>query len=138
MTTQFGKAITSVGDINHDNIPDFAIGDPVLSSEQPGSVYLYYGSENFSATPDKIFQGENAGDQFGYSIASSVIDGDNQPDLMMTALGQNGIGKVYLSLTGGYKHKTSYFKYLLVFVVLLMILALVIKYRNRIPFLCQI
>lgn len=95
----FGKVITSLGDINQDSYNDIAIGIPSASLHSPGMVYIYYGGKNFDTTPDRKYIGEEDGDQFGYSIDSGDIDGDGKLDILITSLFHDNIGRAYVDLS---------------------------------------
>lgn len=96
----FGYVFNNVGDLNNDGYNDFAVGAPGTIYGQTGKVYVYYTGPNFDNKPDRIYVGENGGDKFGYWVAGTDLDGDNKPDLLMSALYYDQIGKVYIDLSG--------------------------------------
>jgi hypothetical protein len=81
----FGHAVADLGDLTGDGVPDFGVGGPSLSGEQPGFVRLYDGA---TATPINALVGEDFGDEFGFSLASpGDVNLDGTPDILVGALG---------------------------------------------------
>lgn len=82
-----GSTIEALGDINGDEIDDFAL---TVSN----AVYIYFGSETAFDSPssfiypDKILKPEIVGDQvitgFGYGISSGDFDGDDAVDVAVS------------------------------------------------------
>jgi hypothetical protein len=108
---RLGHSIAGLGDINGDNIPDFAIGSPYALDGENGNagIVILELSRNspFDRQPLKIY-GEAAGDNFGWSMAGiGDVNGDRIPDIVVGAPGimsSNGarFGRVYiLSGNGG-------------------------------------
>ena len=104
----FGWSVSRGGDLNKDGKPDFLVGAPLANSPglDAGAVYLYLGKNGTpSTTAAKRFDGEIAGDQFGFSV-SDVPDytGDGTPAFVVGAPFvdqpvQNG-GRAYLFFAG--------------------------------------
>jgi hypothetical protein len=95
-------------DQNGDGRHELLVGVP-RSSEQAtwaGAVLLYFGTVDLDAVPDLVFLGENAGDEFGSSLAVAAdLEGDGQPDFLVGAplanLGSEvDAGKAYLFCAG--------------------------------------
>lgn len=108
---RLGQSLAALGDVNRDNIQDFAIGSPYASDggkDNAGVVILELSRSNpFDRQPLSIY-GEVAGDNFGWSIASiGDVNGDRIPDIAVGAPSvklPNGasVGRVYiLSGNGG-------------------------------------
>ena len=83
--TRFGTSVAMVPDVNLDGYPDFAVGLPNDDTAAPnaGQLRVYSGKDGkllFS------FNGLNANDQFGYSIAGIPdVDGDGRGEILVGA-----------------------------------------------------
>lgn len=69
--TQFGSRLAAVGDLNHDGIPDFAVGAPSASPGgifEAGSAFLYSGSNGAYL---HAYHGIQPGGKLGSAIAGS-------------------------------------------------------------------
>ena len=92
---QFGWAVAWIGDVNNDNVPDWAVGEPLADNagSDAGRVYIYYGEHYPSSSADVIINGASGGDQFGFAIsAAGDFDGDGYDDFI--------VGAPYSDLTG--------------------------------------
>ncbi len=81
-----GWSLVSLGDVDGDDLEDFAAGAYSGNGEYAslaGTVTIYYGGDK----PQKAFvlEGEHAMDKFGYSLASGDLDDDGNPDLIVGA-----------------------------------------------------
>ena len=82
----FGFSFVRLGDVDGDNIADFAIsalhgsGDDVSLS---GSVTVFKGGSNGKAITKLV--GETALDRFGYTLATGDLNGDGTPELIIGA-----------------------------------------------------
>jgi hypothetical protein len=95
----FGFAVAAGKDLNHDAVPDFAIGAP-LNSELKGAAYMFSGADGSLLrrlrSPAQKFA------KFGSSIGlSSDFTGDGRPDIVVGAPDEsaNGLlnaGKAYI------------------------------------------
>ncbi|GEM_PF-1625181 len=103
----FGSSAVKAGDVNGDGFADFAVG--AYSNDQAaidaGKVYVYFGDDLLeNITVQKTFLGEGKGDYFGFSLASSNLNGDTQSDLIVSAYGNDeaglDAGKVYVYYGG--------------------------------------
>jgi FG-GAP repeat len=99
-TTQFGYALASLGDINGDGVPDFAVGAPFQDGDfvstdpgfglpaNVGKVFVIDGATlavlSIMNDPDfELIQPQHFGGQLGASISVSAdINGDGVPDLI--------------------------------------------------------
>lgn len=81
----FGAALTYLGDVNQDGIPDLLIGDPKHSSGK-GQVYIFSGQDQSILYR---FDGESLSDSetdFGHSLyASGDANADGTPDIIIGA-----------------------------------------------------
>lgn len=100
-TTQFGRAIAQIGDVNGDGVPDLAVGGPFqdgdfVSTEEGfgepqnvGKVFILNGltREVITQLNDPEFQevqGQKFGGQFGWSVAAAGdVNGDSIPDVIV-------------------------------------------------------
>jgi hypothetical protein len=108
---EFGRAVAAIGDVNGDNVGDFAIGAPLadIAGADAGRVYVYYGGWPLSAIPPRvILEGRAAGEHFGHAIAAAGdFNGDGRDDLLVGAPLNNGAGieagaaYVYYGSAGG-------------------------------------
>ena len=95
----FGFAVAAGQDLNHDGVPDFAIGAP-LSSQLKGAAYVFSGVDgtllHTLRGPAQRFA------KFGYSIGlSSDFTGDGRPDIVVGAPDESAnsllnAGKAYI------------------------------------------
>jgi hypothetical protein len=80
----FGGAIAVVGDVNSDNVPDFAVGHPGddnVNGNDAGSVVLLSG-DDFSEICRLIDTDGAVSDQLGTSVAAlGDVTGDSVPDI---------------------------------------------------------
>ena len=99
---QFGWSVAIIGDINHDNIDDIAIGAPRYGIFDTGRVYIYHGPVVGPViSPDIALDGEAPLDGFGVSVAGAGdVNGDGIDDLVVGAWknadGGNEAGKAYV------------------------------------------
>lgn len=97
----FSTAISSNGDFNGDGYPDVAIGE-YFRNNQRGKVYVFLGGPTMDETPDLIINGNQFGENFGYSISmSGDINNDGFDDIIVGApwFG-SGRGRTYIYLGG--------------------------------------
>lgn len=112
---QFGHAVARIGDVNGDGIPDFAVGAPHADNagENAGRVYIFYGGDPISQTPDLILEGRRPGEHFGWSItALGDFNGDGRDDFAVGAPFSNAgameNGAVYVFYgRNGHPHTTA-------------------------------
>ena len=111
----FGSSVASAGDVNGDGYSDVMVGAyqaPYSGSAGPGRAYIFYGGQNLvgksAGGADVILGGVSAGDQFGYSVASSGdVNGDGYSDVIVGSpqedSGGNKAGRAYIFYGGGGK-----------------------------------
>jgi hypothetical protein len=98
---QFGRSISSAGDVNADGYFDVIIGAPSVNSNA-GAAYLFLGSSaGGNPIPDTTVAG-TAGSQCGSSVSlAGDANGDGYADVLIGSPGFNGSsGKAELSLGG--------------------------------------
>lgn len=84
----FGESVANIGDINDDGFEDIAIGAPnILSSNDAGKVYIYYGGITIDTIPKHILGG---GDIFRIDD----INGDDKIEFII----YTGQVNIYFSL----------------------------------------
>lgn len=94
----FGEAITIIGDLDNDMVPDLAVGAPFNdgtgTSGEPGAVWVLFmnadgtvkGQQEISNSQGGFTGGLSNGDLFGYDVADlGDMDGDTIPDLVVGA-----------------------------------------------------
>jgi subtilisin family serine protease len=86
---RFGISVSSAGDVNGDGHDDVIIGAPYHDDDQAdeGRVYLYLGStQGLEATPAWTLDGNQAGAQFGRTVAGAGdVDNDGHDDVIVGA-----------------------------------------------------
>jgi len=90
----------AVGNVNGDEYADLLVS-ATLHDKERGKAYLYYGGKSMDDNPDKVFDGETAGDYFGGGggyLADMNKDGFD--DVMIGAIFFNDRGRVYLFFGG--------------------------------------
>ncbi len=101
-----GISVSGIGDLNGDNVPDFAIGAPYRDQNQPsnnGKVYLFWGGANKwgkntdISTADASLIGAAENDMFGFSLSNGGdINGDGISDFAVKAVPSQGNIKIYI------------------------------------------
>ena len=86
-STNFGVSVASAGDVNGDGYSDVIVGAATSTS-----AFTYVGSPTGAVSlPTVTINGINAGDQFGYSVASAGdVNGDGYSDVIIGANGYIG------------------------------------------------
>jgi hypothetical protein len=82
----FGYSVATAGDVNGDGYADLVVGAPSYDDYR-GKAYVYHGSPaGLGHTPAWTAVGENAGDHFGYAVATAGdVNGDGYADLVVGA-----------------------------------------------------
>jgi MYXO-CTERM domain-containing protein len=85
---RIGSSISGAGDVNKDGVADFVVGSPLYAGGQTneGRALLFLGSKagSISTTPAWSFEPDQAGAEFGRSIAAAGdIDGDGFADVVV-------------------------------------------------------
>ncbi len=103
----FGDEVATLGDVNGDGVPDFAVGAPhelnkSFVSPNVGNVYVYSGATGQKLYTRKSPEGES-GQEFGESVAGVPdLDGDGRADIVIGAAGAdpafspNDSGRAYV------------------------------------------
>ncbi|HEX7077629.1 MAG TPA: PKD domain-containing protein [Candidatus Eisenbacteria bacterium] len=92
---QFGISAASAGDVNGDGLDDVIVGAWTndAGGQDAGRAYLYLGGANPGSEPALVFQGKNAGDNFGVSVASAGdVNGDGFADMIVGAWRNDAAG----------------------------------------------
>lgn len=88
-SANFGKEVSSVGDVDGDGFDDVSISAPLYDNGQTneGAVYIYLGSSvGVSITSSWKAEGNLASAQFGLSVAGDFdINGDGYDDIVVGA-----------------------------------------------------
>jgi len=82
----FGFSYSNLGDVDGDNISDYAIGAINAEGHAPisGSAYVYKGGEYPPQLLVKL-KGENTFDKLGYALTGGDVNGDGIGDIISTA-----------------------------------------------------
>ena len=92
----FGVAVADAGLVDSDSFPDFLVGARTAdtSALDTGRAYLYSGVDRSLI---RQFDGEAAGDRFGWAVAGvGDVDGDGYDDALVGAPRHANAGRVYL------------------------------------------
>jgi hypothetical protein len=92
---RFGFSVSTAGDVNGDGFSDLIVGAYLndAGGTDAGRAYVYYGGPGADTTPDLIFTGEAAGDNFGKSVSTAGdVNGDGFSDLIVGANHNNAGG----------------------------------------------
>lgn len=94
----FGSSVASVGDLDSDGVSDFAVGAPGAGPIGQGGVFVFSGVD---ASLLFTFFGSAADDDFGISVKGlGDVTGDNVPDILVGAKGQQRQCNVYNGTAG--------------------------------------
>ena len=101
-----GYSAATAGDVNGDGYADVIVGAHLYDGSQidAGRVLVYHGSANgLGATPAWTADGEQAGDELGFSVATAGdVNGDGYADVIVGAHGSaSGSASVYLGSASG-------------------------------------
>ena len=90
---QFGKSVSTAGDVNGDGYSDVLVG-AIGYSAFTGRVYIFFGNFSMNNLADVIMTGEGGNTSFGNSVSSAGdVNGDGYSDIVVGA-------PVYISTTG--------------------------------------
>lgn len=106
-SARFGWSVSTAGDVNGDGYSDVIVGAPYHTNGQSleGSAWLYLGSNTgVEDTPDNSDEGNQAGANFGFSVASAGdVNGDGFADVIVGSpgMGTGGQAFVWFGHAGG-------------------------------------
>ncbi|MEE9429567.1 MAG: integrin alpha, partial [Melioribacteraceae bacterium] len=102
---QYGRSVSSAGDVNGDGYDDLIIGAPFYDdgvNTIAGRAYIYFGGNIINNMPDVTLTGEAVDDRFGFSVSSAGdVNGDGYSDVIVGAyVNNNFTGKSYIFFGG--------------------------------------
>ncbi len=111
---QYGRSVSSAGDVNGDGYSDVVISAPFYDNTQSneGRVYVYHGNANgLIATPSFAVDSGQNNAQFGCSVASAGdINNDGYCDIIIGAYQlNNGRAYIFFGSTSGLNITANYF-----------------------------
>ncbi len=81
---ELGTSVAALADVNGDGFGDLLAGAPKYDTQ--GAAYIFFGDSTMDDLYDLRLVGENAGDRFGYSVASAGdVNGDGYEDIVVGA-----------------------------------------------------
>jgi hypothetical protein len=108
---EFGYAVSTAGDINHDGYDDVVVGARYYSQpeDNEGAVFVYLGSATgLHTTADWIYESNQSGAGLGTSVASAGdVNGDGFDDILVgapfhsAAINRAGAAFVFLGAADG-------------------------------------
>ncbi|MBU1099556.1 MAG: FG-GAP repeat protein [Bacteroidetes bacterium] len=95
--SEFGKSVSSAGDVNNDGFDDFIVGAPAYNSKE-GRAYIYLGGSILNSGVDLTLSAEGFFDEFGTSVSSAGdVNNDGYDDVIVGAPGyENNKGRAYI------------------------------------------
>ncbi len=97
----FGKHVSSAGDVNNDGYDDVMVSGDHYSSSNLGRVLIYFGGQSMDATADVGLSGEHGYDGFGRALSSAGdVNGDGYDDVIIGAYKYNSDGRAYIFYGG--------------------------------------
>ncbi|MGD8781294.1 MAG: T9SS type A sorting domain-containing protein [Ignavibacteria bacterium] len=97
----FGCSVSSIGDVNDDDIDDIIVG-AYGHSTYKGRAYIFYGGSDMDNSADVIITGEKLAHHLGWSASSAGdINNDGINDIIIGAYGySNSTGRTYIFYGG--------------------------------------
>ena len=83
-----GYSVAALGDVNHDGIPDFAVGCPSddRNGRYAGAVRVYFGDRTQGGVLAATYHGRRTGAELGYAVAGAGdVNGDGYADILASA-----------------------------------------------------
>ena len=98
----FGRSVSSAGDVNGDGYSDVIVGERGYIPEVPEELIFIWEDPVMNNTADVILNGETTNSYFGKSVSSAGdVNGDGYSDVIVGAYRYNNdSGKAYIFLGG--------------------------------------
>lgn len=106
--SQFGKSVSSAGDVNGDGYDDIIVGAWQYNTAT-GRAYVFYGGLNMNTVADVIITGEAINNYLGISVSSAGdVNADGYSDVIVGAYGHNSnSGRAYIYYGGSAMNNTA-------------------------------
>ncbi|MBX7042007.1 MAG: FG-GAP-like repeat-containing protein [Ignavibacteria bacterium] len=99
-SSEFGKVVSTAGDVNGDGYDDVIVG-AVHYSTNTGRAYIYFGGAQMNNVADIIMSGVSSDRYFGASVSSDDFNGDGFSDVLIGEPGSSSsIGNAYIFFGG--------------------------------------